>query len=41
MLHGDATNCDVLSEILVPASGVIIFLPLLLILVAAITGLAG
>jgi len=39
MFYRDATKLDVLNEILLRGSGMIIFVPLLLILVVVLTGL--
>jgi hypothetical protein len=41
MIHRGETRCGLLSEILFLGSGVVIFVPLLLLLVAALTELTA
>ena len=41
MRRNDLMRPDLLSEIVLLGSGIVIFLPLLLILVAAVTGMAA
>jgi hypothetical protein len=41
MVHHGATKAGLLGEILVAGSGMVIFIPLLLILVVALTGSAA